>query len=106
MWAFLNDQFVAEEKAMLNVADLSIQRGYGVFDFFKVLDFVPVFLKDHLDRFYYSAEQMRLEVGYSKDQLRKIIFELPEDIHRMDTSYREPILSSQFARLLHRQISK
>ena len=78
MWAFLNDQFVAEEKAMLNVADLSIQRGYGVFDFFKVLDFVPVFLKDHLDRFYYSAEQMRLEVGYSKDQLRKIIFELLE----------------------------
>lgn len=78
MWVFLNNQFIAEDEAMLNVADLSIQRGYGVFDFFKIVDFVPVFLKDHLDRFYYSAEQMRLEVGYSKDELRKIIFELLE----------------------------
>ncbi len=64
MWAFVIDQFVPEDKASLFVGDLAIQRGYGVFDFFKVVDFVPVFLNEHLDRFYFSAKEMRLKVSY------------------------------------------
>lgn len=75
-WTFLNDQFVPEEKAVLHVQDLSIQRGYGVFDFFKVHNSVPVFWEEHLSRFYFSAERMRLNCGYSNDELKKIIFEL------------------------------
>jgi D-alanine transaminase/branched-chain amino acid aminotransferase len=88
MWAFLNDQFIAEEKAVLHLSDLSIQRGYGVFDFFKVANSVPVFLKEHLDRFYFSAEQMRLEIAYSKDELKKILFELLEKNSAVDTGVR------------------
>lgn len=34
MIAFINNQFVEESKATLGITDLSIQRGYGVFDFF------------------------------------------------------------------------
>lgn len=75
-WTFLNDQFIPEEKAALHVQDLSIQRGYGIFDFFKVQNSVPVFLEEHLSRFYFSAERMRLNCGYSNDELKKIIFEL------------------------------
>lgn len=74
--AFLNDQFIPEEKAVLHVQDLSIQRGYGIFDFFKVENTHPVFLDEHLDRFYFSAERMRLNIAYSKDELKKIVFEL------------------------------
>jgi D-alanine transaminase/branched-chain amino acid aminotransferase len=88
MMVFLNDQFVPEEKAMLHVSDLSIQRGYGVFDFFKVLNTVPVFLQEHLDRFYFSAGQMRLDVEYSKEELKKIIFELVEKNNTADTGVR------------------
>lgn len=75
-WTFLNDQFIPEEKAALHVQDLSIQRGYGIFDFFKVQNSVPVFLEEHLSRFYFSAERMRLNCGYSNDELKKMIFEL------------------------------
>jgi len=78
MWTFINNQFVPEEKASLLIGDLAIQRGYGVFDFLKVVDFVPVFLNEHLDRFYFSAEEMRLKLVYSKTELKKIIFELLE----------------------------
>lgn len=74
--AFLNDQFIPEEKTVLHVQDLSIQRGYGVFDFFKVENSIPVFFEEHLDRFYFSAERMRLKIDYSKDELKKIIYEL------------------------------
>lgn len=75
-WVFINDEFIPEEKAVLHVSDLSIQRGYGIFDFFKVVNGVPVFLNEHLERFYASAKEMRLAIDYSKDALRKIIFQL------------------------------
>jgi branched-chain amino acid aminotransferase len=88
MVVFLNDQFVPEEKAVLHISDLSIQRGYGVFDFFKVLNSVPVFLQEHLDRFYFSAGQMRLDIEYSKEELKKIIFELFEKNNTADTGVR------------------
>lgn len=75
-WAFLNDKFIAEEKTFLHFTDLSIQRAYGIFDFFKIINSQPVFLDEHLSRFYFSAEQMRLQVHQSKEELKKIIFEL------------------------------
>jgi branched-chain amino acid aminotransferase len=75
-WFFVNGEFISEEKAVLNVNDLSIQRGYGIFDFFKVVNGAPVFLDEHLERFYASAKEMRLVIDYSKDELSKIIFEL------------------------------
>jgi branched-chain amino acid aminotransferase len=87
-WTFLNDQFVPEEKTVLHFRDLSIQRGYGVFDFFKVLNSAPVFLEDHLNRFYFSAEQMRLNIEYAKDELKKIIFELLQKNNAGDTGVR------------------
>lgn len=49
--------------ASLHISDLAIQRGYGIFDFFKTLNGQPVFLEDHLDRLYYSAEKMLLSAG-------------------------------------------
>jgi branched-chain amino acid aminotransferase len=88
MWSFLNDAFIDEEKAVLHCTDLSIQRGYAVFDFFKVVDSVPVFLDDHLDRFYYSAGETRLEVGYPKDEMKRIILELLDKNNSRDTGVR------------------
>jgi branched-chain amino acid aminotransferase len=88
MVVFLNDQFVPEEKAALQVSDLSLQRGYGVFDFLKVVNSAPVFLQEHLDRFYFSAGQMRLNVEYSEDTLKKIIFELIKKNNVADSGVR------------------
>lgn len=87
-WVFLNDQYIAEEKAVLHFRDLSIQRGYGVFDFFKVENSVPVFLEEHLNRFYFSAEQMRLNIGYTKKELKKIVVELLQKNNADNTGVR------------------
>ena len=38
MWTFLNQEFVENGQAVLHVSDLSVQRGYGVFDFFRHRD--------------------------------------------------------------------
>ncbi|MBD0293989.1 MAG: aminotransferase class IV [Flavisolibacter sp.] len=72
-FAFINDAFIPQEKASLPIQDLSMQRGYGIFDFFRTVNHHPLFLDEHLERFYYSAEQMRLAVPYEKEPLKEII---------------------------------
>jgi branched-chain amino acid aminotransferase len=72
---FINDQFVPEEKACLHYRDLAIQRGYGVFDFLKVQNRSAVYLNDHLDRFYQSANKLRLSLPERK-RIEEIIQEI------------------------------
>ncbi|HEY1009578.1 MAG: aminotransferase class IV [Daejeonella sp.] len=69
MYVLVNDSIISQEEATLKITDLSIQRGYGIFDFLKTVAGKPVFLEDHLDRFYSSAEQMRLPVKLSRNDL-------------------------------------
>ena len=35
---FINDAFIPRERAALHIDDLLVQRGYGIFDFFKTDD--------------------------------------------------------------------
>ncbi len=76
MSVFLNDQFLENAEASLNVADLSIQRGYAAFDYLRTVNGQPLFLDDHLERFAKSAEAMRLPLSKSKEELTNIIHEL------------------------------
>lgn len=76
MTAFLNNQFLPKEEAKLHVSDLSMQRGYALFDFFRTVNGVPLFMQDHLDRFYASAAAMHLSVGKSREEIISIILEL------------------------------
>lgn len=75
-FVFINHEFVPAAQASLLVGDLSIQRGYGIFDFFRTANNIPLFLDDHLQRFYRSAELMRLPVEKSPEALKAVIDEL------------------------------
>ena len=76
MAANLNDRFVENNEAVLHVSDLSMQRGYGIFDFFRTVNGMPLFIEDHFNRFYTSAEAMHLPVSKTKEELAAIIYEL------------------------------
>ena len=76
MAVFLNDQFLENKDASLNIMDLSIQRGYAAFDYLRTVNGKPLFIEDHLDRFYASAEAMRLPISKTKEELTGIINEL------------------------------
>ncbi len=76
MYVYLNDQFVESEKATLHINDLAIQRGYGIFDFFRVRDHVLLYVDDHLDRFLHSASIMRLSAPGTKEELLSILNKL------------------------------
>jgi D-alanine transaminase/branched-chain amino acid aminotransferase len=52
------------------ISDLGLRRGYGVFEFFRTLRGIPVFLEDHLNRFEQSAEILELEIPIKRTQLQ------------------------------------
>ncbi len=76
LYACLNQELLPLENTFLHVSDLSIQRGYGVFDYFKCQNGRPVFLEDYIVRFYTSAELMELPVPVSATELKATIFDL------------------------------
>lgn len=73
---FLNGQFIPLSEAGLPVNDLGVQRGYGIFDFLRIANNIPLYWDDHLDRFFHSAQEMRLPVSQTKDDFTMIITQL------------------------------
>lgn len=69
----INGEIYPGDKAFLKIDDLSIVRGYAIFDFFKTIDETPIFLEDNLDRFFSSASQMDLTVPFTRQQIREQI---------------------------------
>ena len=87
-WVFQNSRFVEEEKARLSFKDLAFQRGYGIFDFFRLQGNEPLFLEEHLDRFFFSAEGMRLPVPLSREEMKTALTELISRNRLPDTGVR------------------
>lgn len=96
MIAFINDRFIDEQEASIGIGDLAIQRGFGIFDYFRTSNYVPLFLDDYLDRFYRSASELRLQPLYSREDLKKIIFELISK-NRIETSGFKLILTGGYS---------
>jgi len=88
MYVYLNDQFTEQEKASLHISDLAIQRGYGIFDFFRVRDNVLLYVNDHLDRFIRSASIMHLSSPYRKEKLLSILHDLVKKNNLPDSGIR------------------
>lgn len=76
-YAIINGALVLEDEAKISISDLAIQRGYGVFDYFRTVNSEPVFLDDHLDRLYHSADKINLNIDLHravlKDMLQRLI---------------------------------
>ncbi|SOD11169.1 aminotransferase class IV [Pedobacter xixiisoli] len=72
-YIYLNGQLVSEDEAKLSVTDLAIQRGYGIFDFLKIIKGKPIFIEDYFDRFYNSANEMNLEIDLERKELHAAV---------------------------------
>lgn len=87
-YSIINGAFVLKNEASILISDLSIQRGFGIFDYFRTANFKPLFLDDHLSRFYFSASEMFMEVGYSHQELEELIQQLIEKNNIPDSGIR------------------
>ncbi|HEX2535487.1 MAG TPA: aminotransferase class IV [Chitinophagaceae bacterium] len=86
--AFLQDRILPEEEASVSLRDLALNRGYGVFDFFRAVNGIPLFFNDHLDRFFRSAAHLRLEVPLSRNAIRQAVRELLQQCGLPDAGIR------------------
>jgi len=74
--AIVNGKIILESEAVLGISDLSISRGYGIFDYFKTLQNRPIFWEDNLDRFFHSAKLMDLPVPYTREEIKVQVVQL------------------------------
>lgn len=77
-YASINGTIIEHDKASLHISDLGLRRGYAVFEFFRILRGVPVFLEDHLERFERSARLLELAPPFGREKLEGLIRELIE----------------------------
>lgn len=71
-YSCVNGKIVLAKNAKLQVTDLGLLRGYGIFDFLKVEKGVPLFIEAHMVRFQNSAKEMGLNLGYSVEELKPL----------------------------------
>ena len=72
----INLQIVPAEDARIHVSDIGLRRGFGAFDFLRLVDGHPLFLEDHLDRFERTAAMLGLELPVPRARLRTHVFDL------------------------------
>ena len=68
-------QYLPAEQAVISVQDLSVLRGYGVFDFMRTYGGRPFHLDDHIQRLSASAAQLEMELPCSKADVAAIVHE-------------------------------
>lgn len=87
-YSIINGDCILKDEAKILISDLSIQRGYGIFDYFRTINNQEIFLEDHLDRFFYSASQMNLKTDTDRNQIKKLIQQLIEKNNIPDSGIR------------------
>ena len=72
---YFNGEWVSEEKLLIPVKDLSVVRGFGVFDFLRTYQGKPFRMEAHVDRFFNSAKFLELEIPADREAIMKVIEE-------------------------------
>ena len=70
--AYYNNQFLDAQEISIDPKDLGIQRGYSVFDFFKLKNLSNPNIDDYISRFFNSCKSVRLDIQKSRDEIRNI----------------------------------
>jgi len=88
MHCYLNGEIMPVEQASLQINDLSLLRGYGLFDYFRTYNGVPFQWDWYWGRFTKSAEVLRLPVAMTQAQTSEVLAELYRLADKPDIAYR------------------
>ena len=85
--ALINNQWESIPKEKLQLGTDTFSFSSGLYETFRTLDFKPVFLQAHLDRLFRSADQIGLNIDYSKldisNMLSKVIHDFQDPNQRV-----------------------
>jgi branched-chain amino acid aminotransferase len=71
---YIDGEFVPAAEARIPVTDLALLRGYGVFDFFRTYNGLPIQIERNLDRFRNSAGVLGMNFPWTNEELKAIIY--------------------------------
>ena len=78
MYAIVNGKLVRHETVHIEFSDLSIHRGYGIFDFMRVIDGKVLWIEDYLDRLMNSINKAGLQHSLTRAEYKQKIISLAE----------------------------
>lgn len=81
-----NDQIVNDEEVVIDKEDRGYQFGDGVYEVIKIYNGEMFTVDEHIDRFYLSAEKIRITIPYTKDKLHQLLYQLVEK-NEVDTGH-------------------
>lgn len=86
---YMDGEFVEEDDARLSVKDITVLRGYGVFDFLITYHKRPFHLEDHVARLENSAAQIGLQIRHENSQICDIVAEtVQRNAHHAESNIR------------------
>ena len=85
---YVDGHFVPSGEATIPVNDLALLRGYGVFDFLKTYRGKPLFLGEHIERLQKSAEQIGLDLPWTRREITKIVMQTLDKNNLPDSNIR------------------
>lgn len=77
-WILHNDEFIQEDELKISKEDRGYQFGDGIYEVIRVYGGNLYTAKEHIDRFYESAEKVKILVPYTKDVFHKLMYDLVE----------------------------
>lgn len=77
-YSLWNDRIVADSEVIVDKEDRGYQFGDGVYEVVKVYNGQLFTAEQHVDRFYASAEKIRITIPYTKDKLHQLLHQLVE----------------------------
>ena len=75
---YIDGKFVSEDEATLSVKDITVLRGFGVFDFLITYNKRPFRLEKHVERLENSARHIGLELNHSNKEICDIVMQTIE----------------------------
>lgn len=72
-FTYMHNGKIVDNDTLVSIKDVGVLRGYGLFDYFKVIRGVPVFVEDHLDRLFKSCKGLHLDIPFSRHEVLEMI---------------------------------
>lgn len=77
-WILHNEEFIREEELNISKEDRGYQFGDGIYEVVRVYEGNLFTAEEHIDRFYESAEKIKIVIPYTKDVFHKMLYDLVE----------------------------
>lgn len=73
-----NGEFIREEDLVISKEDRGYQFGDGIYEVIRVYDGNLFTAKEHIDRFYESADKIKIVIPHTKDVFHKMMYDFVE----------------------------